>query len=170
MIDLETMGTSKDSAILSIGAIKFDKEPSDTFYRVVNLKSAQRAGGKIEGDTVIWWMGQSDSARKAVIGDDNVLIETALREFANWIREDSLEGMWGNGSDFDNVVLENAYLRLGWTPPWTYRQNRCYRTIRALFPEIRIQKGEETPHHALDDAIVQARHLGEILKHIGKTP
>lgn len=165
MIDLETMSTAKDAAIVSIGAVCFDIDDGtigDTFYRVVNLKSSIRGGGKVDGDTMIWWLGQGDDARKALVGDDSVLIESALKQFSEWFREKPVVGLWGNGSDFDNVVLENAYHRLSWTPPWTYTMNRCYRTIAALFPEITretFRSVKETHHNALDDAIVQARHL-----------
>lgn len=166
MIDLETMSLSKNAAIISIGAVRFNGDNGtlgDTFYRVVNLKSSQRAGGEIEATTVMWWMQQSDAARLALAGDDGILIEPALKEFNEWIRKESTIGIWGNGADFDNVVLENTYHRLSWTPPWTYKMNRCYRTVAALNPYLpRTQEG--TYHHALDDAISQAKHLCILLK------
>lgn len=169
MLDLETMSLAKDAAIISIGAVKFDPNAGvlgDTFYKVVSLKSAQRAGGHIDAETVLWWMQQSDQARKALTGDDSVLTETALIEFAMWVRSTPLEAMWGNGSDFDNVVLENTYTRLNKTTPWSYKVNRCYRTLSALCPNIkREQLG--THHNALDDAISQAKHLCVLWKELG---
>ena len=165
MVDLETMGLLTDAAIVSIGAVRFNPVEGtlgSTFYKVVNLKSAVRGGGKIYPETVIWWMQQSKEAREALTGDDSVLIETALKEFADWVREETLEGgIWGNGAAFDNVVLEGAYLRLGKMVPWSYKENRCYRTVAAMYPEIeREQLG--THHNALDDAISQAKHLCKI--------
>lgn len=171
MIDLETMGISKDAAIISIGAISFNSreefKPEDTFYKIINLKSAQRAGGRIDSETVIWWMGQEELARKALIGDDSVLIEVALKEFSEWIRKYPVEGVWGNGSDFDNVILEGAYQRLGWMPPWSHKINRCYRTLCALAPDIKREEFQGVRHNALDDAIFQARHLCEVRKQLG---
>lgn len=161
MLDLETMSTAKDAAIIAIGAVRMDLTNGtlgDTFYRVVNLKSAQRAGGRIDAETVMWWLYQSEDARNAIAGNDSMLIETALKEFNEWVRITPLHGIWGNGSDFDNVILENAYNRLGWTPSWSYRQNRCYRTMAARNPALDMQ----VAHHALRDAIKQAKHLCEI--------
>lgn len=170
MIDLETMSLAKDAAIISIGAVRFNPDDGslgDTFYRLVNLKSAQRAGGRIDADTVLWWMQQSDKARLALTGDGSVLIDTALMEFSNWLREAPLEGIWGNGSDFDNVVLEGAYLRSSKTAPWSYKVNRCYRTIVGFHGnKIVWDKFEGTEHNALDDAIYQAKHLCKMWKYL----
>lgn len=168
MLDLETMSLAPDAAIIAIGAVRFDlNEPvkefteEDTFYRVVNLKSAQRAGGRIDAETVLWWLQQSEEARMALTGDDSVLIDSALKDFAEWLREAPMEGIWGNGASFDNVALEGAYIRSGKTPPWSYKANRCYRTISALRPDIkREQLG--TFHNALDDAKSQVQHLWQI--------
>lgn len=170
MLDLETLSSANDAVIIAIGAMRFNInnfEETDTFYRVVNAKSAQRGGGRVDGDTVMWWMGQSEEARKAICGDDSVLIDTALIEFSKWVREKTLEGMWGNGADFDNVVLRTAYERLNKTAPWSHRENRCYRTMRSLAPDIkRIEP--KIPHHALHDAVAQAEHLSRIWKHLCK--
>lgn len=164
MLDLETLSTANNAAIVAIGGVRFnpsegtlDKE--NAFYCTVNSKSAQQAGGVIDAETVMWWMQQSDEARQAISGDDNIRIEVALKSFSEWVREKPLEGLWGNGANFDNVILESAYHRSGWTPPWSYKQNRCYRTLAALFPEIERAKNS---HHALQDAKNQAEHLCKI--------
>ncbi len=164
MIDLESMGTTPDSAIISIGAVRFNYEEynfDDTFYRTVNLKSSQRAGGKIDGETIMWWMQQPDIARKVLYGDDSVLIETALKEFSAWVREKSLDEIWGNGAAFDNVMLATAYRKLGWTAPWSYKMDRCYRTMVAMNPDI--PRGYVNNHHAMEDAVNQAAHLWKIV-------
>jgi exodeoxyribonuclease VIII len=173
MLDLETLSSASDAAIVAIGAVRFTKEgicqeDGAKFYRTISAQSAQKAGGRIDGSTVLWWLQQSDAARKELTGDGNVLIEVALKEFANWLRETAVEGVWGNGSDFDNVILGNAYaLAMNWKQPWSHRSNRCYRTLKSLVT------AEEVPfvrsgvaHNALDDAITQADHLVKIVKHL----
>lgn len=169
MLDLETMGQGKDAAIISIGAVRFNpKEDNfqDQFYKTVNLKSAQRAGGKIDAETVLFWMKQNDEARGILCGDDSVLIDTALNEFSTWLREKPLEGLWGNGSDFDNVILEGAYLRLAKTPPWSYKVNRCYRTMTNMYPFTQHDPFKGIKHNALDDAVHQAKQLCRIWKNL----
>lgn len=167
MCDLETMSSKKDAAIVAIGVVRWKRGAAvpeggkDTFYRVVNLASAQRSGGRIEASTVMWWLGKGEAARKALLEGEPAVIETALKEFSAWMREESVEGFWGNGSDFDNVILESAYARLGHTPPWTYQVNRCYRTIAG--ENQQVPRGKYgVAHNALHDAITQARHLQQI--------
>jgi 3'-5' exoribonuclease-like protein len=168
MLDLETMGTSKDAAIVAIGAVRFDLNTGllgDKFYQVINLKSAQRAGGKIDADSVMFWLQQSDEARKAITSDDGVHIEAGIKAFSEWIRSVPVAHLWGNGSDFDNVILEGAYNRLGWTPPWAYKQNRCYRTLVSLYASVE-KEDSVIPHQALEDAIAQANHLCKIWRSV----
>jgi hypothetical protein len=174
VIDLETAGTATDSALLTIGAVRVDLEKGElgeTFYRLVNLKSSQVSGGKIYAETFMWWLQQSEVARMAICGDDSTLIDVALMEFSIFVREgDSLSGIWGNGSDFDNVLLAEAYPRCRRMAPWTYKQNRCYRTLAAMCPELQREtfRLDGTHHNALDDACTQARHLCAIWKVLKK--
>ena len=65
MVDLETLGTAPGSVILSIGAVRFDVEKGllDEFYVNIDVESSQRLGLTIDGDTVMWWLKQSDAAR-----------------------------------------------------------------------------------------------------------
>jgi DNA polymerase III epsilon subunit-like protein len=172
MLDLEFMSLAKNAAIISIGAVRFDLEKLEVreegFHCVVNLASSAAAGGSISPQTVIWWMQQSEEARKILTEDAGLHIEVALKAFSNFVREERTKGVWGNGSDTDNVILEGAYQRLGWTPPWTYRENRCYRTIAAQLPEINREdfRGDGIHHNALSDAMTQAKHLCAVWKEL----
>lgn len=167
MLDLECLSSASDAAVVAIGAVRFDLKNlvvhrEDTFYCTITAKSAQKGGGRIDGETVAWWMQQSDSARAELTRDTSLLLDAALNNFSNWVREKSCEGMWGNGADYDNVVLSNSYLRANKTQPWAYKVNRCYRTIKAFAPDVKFVR-VGTHHNALDDAISQAEHLCKIL-------
>jgi hypothetical protein len=74
--------------------------------------------------------------------------------------------MWGNGAAFDNVVLRNAFERAHLTPPWNFRQDMCYRTIKTLFPDVEMPE-RVGKHNALEDAKWQAQHLIAINKRYG---
>lgn len=53
MVDLETLGTKPNSAILSIGAVAFDDQGlHDEFYCNVDLISSIACGYEIDADTV----------------------------------------------------------------------------------------------------------------------
>ena len=179
MLDIETLGVGPDALICSIGAVKFDPNylrhshtdgaPAilDKFHVGVDFVSAQQAGGTLSASTVGWWLQpERDHARQLLLALDRVDIGSALEGFALWFGEESLP-VWGNGSDFDNVIVRRACERLMLETPWKYQHNRCYRTIAALDP-VRIQNAPKSAHHdALADAEWQALRLQEIVQAFG---
>jgi len=170
MLDLETMSTASNAAIVAIGAVKFDPDTGELgqmFYRNVSLESCIAAGLDVEAGTVMWWLLRSEEARRVLL-EDALPLREALKQFNDFLysidRDAARLGervdiaVWGKGSDFDNVILANAYKALRYPLPWKYRNNRCVRTILALVPSAYDGvESEETKHNALDDAIYQAR-------------
>lgn len=172
MIDIETMGTRPTAPIISIGAVAFDAEGiHKKFYRKVSLESAVAGGGIIEPGTVLWWLTQSNEARAALTNDIDEPLGTVLGAFALWIADlpggpSDARGVWGNGAAFDNVLLAEAYKRLDMQTPWPFWKDRCYRTVKNMFPAVELVRNG-THHHALADAETQALHLIEISKAAG---
>lgn len=170
MLDLETMGNGPDAAIVAIGAVAFAVDSLEinvqgySFYRVVNLGSSVENGGVIDPDTVMWWMKQGDQARAGLAAPGSHIHHT-LFDFRSWVINTTGESvrMWGNGAAFDNVILASAYRRAGLAMPWKFWNDRCYRTVKALYPHISMERAG-THHNALDDAISQARHLQAIMR------
>lgn len=170
MIDLETMGSGPSSAIVALGAVCFDPltgEIGKTFYCAIDLRDAADNGGVMDPDTVIWWLKQSDEARAAITSNDTVFTRTMLDQFTNFLYSHTTGPkavrIWGNGSDFDNVILKSTYDRLKVPAPWSFWNNRCYRTLKGLFPQVKLERSG-THHNALDDAMTQAVHAIEIFK------
>ena len=71
MIDLETLGTTPGSVILSVAAVPFVRGPGSTrsrrranaFYAKISLKDSLRRGFSVDADTLVWWMGQNRAAQ-----------------------------------------------------------------------------------------------------------
>lgn len=168
MLDLETLGKRAGSVIATVGAVKFGQgQIIDTFYERIDPESCVAAGLAVDVSTVLWWMGQGDEARKELISPGKPLADV-LTAFAVWLDTTDAE-MWGNGADFDNVILNEAYDRLGIPCPWKFYNNRCYRTVRKLRPDIPMER-TGTYHNALDDARTQAIHLMKVMDAINPTP
>lgn len=164
MLDLETLGSSPGSVIVSIGAVRFSREEEvgDRFYRTVDPASCQRRGLTIDAKNVLWWLGQSEDARREV-AKAQVPIEVALLDFSEFLGEDAR--VWGNGATFDNVLLSEAYKAADLRRPWSHKGDRCYRTIKNLFGiGLAPAPRPAVEHNALDDAISQATHLIEMAK------
>ena len=182
MLDLETMGNGPNAAIVAIGACEFllpgrvrehwEAKPQE-FYQKVSLESSVKAGMQIDTSTVLWWLKQSDEARKSTFEGDTCPLGDACHLFTQFIhRVDHDQGgtaVWGNGATFDNVIIRSAFKAVGLPVPWSFRNDKCYRTVVNLLPEDRQPKFERsgTAHNALDDAITQALHLQKVYKELG---
>ena len=171
MLDLETMGTSNNAAIVAIGAVVFDiGGVRDTFYKKIDLCSSSAHGGVIDASTVVWWLGQNKAAQDELIGEGRVDLITALQDFHEWTldmtNQYDVNGIWGNGANFDNVILRNAYRNNQMQEPWNFRQDRCYRTINTEFGQNITLPYIGVKHNALDDAFYQANRLILILNSI----
>lgn len=77
--------------------------------------------------------------------------------------------VWGNGANFDNVILTESYRACLVARPWGTFDDACFRTLKNLGRDLGIAapafKGVK--HNALDDAKHQARHAITILNFMG---
>lgn len=159
MLDLETLATTPDAVIVSIGAVQFNDDGiTARFHMPCNIVGT---GRRIDDSTVKWWMGQSDEARKVFNDPVAGELSEVLTQFLNWAGPD--QPIWGNGADFDNAIMMNACKFYGYD--WSYKRNRCYRTLKSLAPHITLQR-VGTYHNAVDDAESQAKHLLAIAKEL----
>lgn len=164
MLDLETFGNKPGCVIVAIGAVRFGGgELGEEFYQRIEAESCVRAGLKLDVATVLWWMKQSDEAR-AELNKPGSLIGDALLDFNDYAHSSGRKLLvWGNGSDFDNIILASAYEACNQPLPWKFWDNRCYRTVKNLHPEIKLEISADKKHNALEDAKAQALHLMQML-------
>ncbi len=178
MLDLETMGTGNNAAVVAIGACVFSVKDGigDQFYQIINPESAAKFG-KIDGGTFAWWCIQSVDARK-IFADKSAwrLLPDVLIDFQafclNGVEDIRDIEMWGNGSDFDNIVLGNAYEACELKRPWLYSGNRCFRTTKSFVSKAQGKmlwdrhSANLIHHNALHDAIRQAKIAIDILRFV----
>lgn len=165
MLDLETMGNNSNSVIIAIGAVAFDDNGVyDKFYANIHMQTCLDAGMAVDGSTVEWWLTQGEDARNSLL-KNRVSIQSALSDFAKWYGDTNADEVWGNGAMFDNTILGNAYKSCGMQVPWKFWNDRCYRTVKNMYPLVELER-VGTHHNAVDDAETQALHLIKILKSI----
>lgn len=156
MLDLETFGQRPGAVIVAIGAVKFGGGAlGDEFYARVAAQSGVDVGLHLDASTVLWWLGQ-DAVARAELQQPAEPIQPVLLEFQNFCAGQDWR-VWGNGSDFDNALLAAAYHACLIPLPWKFSNNRCYRTLKSLWPQV-VMERTGTYHNALDDARSQARH------------
>ncbi|MBA8592350.1 3'-5' exoribonuclease [Escherichia coli] len=176
-VDLETMGKNPDAPIISIGAIFFDPQTGDMGPEFSKTIDIDTAGGVIDRDTIKWWLKQSREAQSAIMTDE-IPLDDALLQLREFIDENSGEffvRVWGNGANFDNVILRRSYERQGIPCPWRWSNDRDVRTIVELGKAIDFDARTAIPfegvrHNALDDARYQAKYVSAIWQKLIPNP
>jgi hypothetical protein len=167
MVDLETLSTSMDAQILTIGAVAFDfwGNIKDEFYLHVDLKSCEELKLRKDEATVKWWESQTDDARKEAFKSENrVPIKEVILQFNKFWNKNKGEKLWCNGANFDEPILSTVYERLKMEKPWKFWNVRCLRTYLAVVGTS-MNKFGFIAHNALTDCKNQV----EAYKHVTQT-
>ena len=170
MIDLETLATSPDAAILTIGAVKFDpfgddaKDPTcEKFYVRVDLDSCDRIGLVTNDDTIAWWANQSKEAQEEAFNPDNRIdIVDAMNQLYKFCW--GAKRVWSHGAAFDIVICEHIFGKIQKAVPWKFWEVRCTRTLFDI--GIDPKRPPVLKHHALEDAWNQAVGVQNIFKRL----
>lgn len=173
MVDIETTGKSAGCGILSIGACFFDSynvnlpHGVDAYFSAQILaESNKEIGLTYDEETLQWWAEQSKEAYEAAWKSPSAVhISIALAHFADYIsRFPGPINCWANGADFDFPILREAYNKAGMKFPINFRDIRCYRTLKNLFPYVKAAEVEgAVKHDAFWDARYQAQHAEALL-------
>lgn len=182
-VDLETYGVSPGSVILSIGlcefAVALNGEPQigSQYYAPLNFDAQCILGQTVDNDTVAWWSKQTAAARQCITDSTACKISLAesLEEINTFMMsraDGSRATLWGNGSDFDNVLLISLFRAAQIKPIWSFSKHRCHRTLMAVSAytgrhhKVAVPR-EGTHHNALDDAVHQAKMASRALESLG---
>lgn len=163
MIDMETLDTSPNCVILTIGAVRFDPKGLGVVEKLElrpTIEDQTEIHNRIiNEDTLRWWSTQSAAALEEALGDSN---RTSFRECMEllykfcWNRR----AVWSNGASFDVVVAESAFRQtLTEYPnpiPWPFYTVRDTRTLYEIASVKLRDGGHVTSHKAVEDAERQA--------------
>ena len=162
MIDIESLNTTPDCVILTIGAVRFDPKGLGVVERLELRPTIEDQteiyGRTINEDTLRWWSTQSEAAQEEALGDrDRMSFKDcmeALYKFC-WNRTN----VWSNGAGFDCVVMEHAWRQVSERPnpiPWPFWSVRDTRTLYDITGVKLKDGGHTTSHKAVEDAERQA--------------
>lgn len=177
MLDLETLSTEPNAAILSIGACEFNRKTAEIgrkFYRKISLESCFELGLEASASTICWWMTQDEAARKEAFSG-KLDIKTGLQALNFWLhgrkpwakKVPSPHFIWANSPAFDLTIIRNAFRKADVESLLPiYRNERDMRTLRDLCPDYEMPEFEGIAHNALHDAIYQARVVSALLDRI----
>lgn len=168
MIDIETAGTLKNSAIMAIAAVKFDiatGEVFEDFYVNVDLQSCIDSGMEVDGGAIYFWMGERDKVKQPardVLFEDRKQLSEALVLLNGFVSPHPNANIWQH-SNFDAPILEDAYTRNKTNYPWKFYNTRDIRTLMGLCPYQISQTCKAIPtnenaHDALADCLYQIKY------------
>jgi len=169
MVDIETLATSEDAAVIAIGLVPFDRDRVYGEDGVELLISPNHARGRADPATVRWWAGQEQGVFLRMLSGKASEPRTceAVRAFFS---EHEPGTLWANSPSFDITILRSLFERCGRGFPAHFRDERDCRTLFALARELGISYSEAyedaTKHDALSDAIAQARAVQIILQEL----
>lgn len=156
-LDLETCALCPTAAVMSIGAVAWDRfnvdtpfiplqkefpdtqDPSCFFSCHIDLRSMYVNNFTFDKKTSEWWKCQSDDAKASVLGSDSYElpcrpIEVAIKDLFDWAEElrqtrgEDKICLWSQGSDFDIAILRNICYVFNIDIPVHYTNFRDHRT------------------------------------------
>ena len=174
MIDMETYGISPKSVFRTIAAVLFSfKYEVPTSHILidcgVSIEEQLLYGSEIDQSTVNFWRDQPEELRDVLYSKQQEPLRVVLLNLRDNIREhidkDTTIYLWSHGSNFDTVILDQAYKALGIKPFWDFRNVRDTRTLFDLAGyEYKARGG----HDALEDAVNQVAAVRNAFKDLVK--
>lgn len=176
MIDLETLSTLPDAAVVSIGVAIFnDDKVLDSVGWALDPKSVH---GHIDPKTVNWWMQQEQAAREYSFGGKYQSMTVGF-ELKTLLAKYDVKEVWSKDPHFDHIILSQWWDRVNTVEkfnlgdfPYHYRAPRSFRTleaeaIRAGFDPAEWAQWNYVAHNPVDDAVTQARAVIKMRQLLG---
>lgn len=184
MVDIETLSTAVNAAVLSIGAVEFDPMSGKIereFYHELDL--SEQKNRHVDVNTVQWWVKQclvntdniefltKPNSHKDNVGFTLVKLGAFIAGNENHYFERA-EGykkiaLWACDPDFDLAILADLYKEHKLPVPWKYSEAKSVRTVRMLTQiagmEIPVH---EADHNALNDCIRQAKEVSYFIANL----
>lgn len=158
MVDIETLSTRPNAAILSIAAVPFNpqsgKYSSEHFYQEID-ESCYGTEFHIDPKTVAWWEGRA-AYRPHGTTPPNIVLEA----FSDYLTQLRPTYIWANSPSFDLIILKEAFRFYNIVWPHDFWNERDARTIRALGNAPKFKP----THNAIQDCLLQIHAVCSTLK------
>ena len=160
MIDLETLASSSNAAVIQIGACPFNLEMGEIDQPMTVLVKPNLKIADVSVDTICWWLEQSDAARRSVAqcrhGRPEQMALADLNSFIAFQCAFEVQA-WAMPPEFDLVILRNMAERHDMMLPWHFAMTRDLRTLERLVGASKPDRiAPSVAHDAGRDAEAQA--------------
>lgn len=167
MIDIETLSTEPDAAVIAIGTVIFTETTIiDTQEILINPVLAT---GHRSKPTMEWWENQNSETREKMMSGTSAPW-VAYSQWLEFLLPHPVKEIWANAPSFDLSILRSSFKACGLDFPLHYSKERDFRTLTALARGLGIDYSglyeKRVPHSALSDAVTQAKVVQMILHNI----
>ena len=170
MIDLETFGVDSDAVICQIGACWFSEDGTvgREFICNVDVNRVQEYGFKYSGSAIQFWLKQPKEAQETLFNPEPISINDALLNLNTFLA--GSHSIWSH-SNFDFVILMNAFKKMDIKPSFSYRTSCDIRTLNELTKRLGYKKEsgilrDGIHHNGLDDSKFQVKYVCDMLQYL----
>ena len=172
MIDIETLATTPDAVVMSVGAVKFDPtsdQPpySKTLWRP-DIDEQTERDRHVSESTLEWWAKLPQHIQDDAFSEDSRIPVTEFMKELNRYCVGA-DKIWCQGPQFDMLILENLYIQWGHHFGWQFWQVMDCRTLFQLMPVDPRKAIQQDLHSADADAYYQAIGVQQCYEHFGIT-
>ena len=169
-IDIETLGASPDTVVLTIGGIKFDPKVEDgmhsEFHYRLDADEQIAMGRSVDEKTIQWWETQPEDVKNdAFSPEGRIPVEETLKALNKWLV--GVDKLWCQGPVFDIGIMQDLYTGIDLHWNWNFWDIRDSRTLFGLMPKDPRKEIDFAAHNALADAIVQSLCIQKVYKSLG---
>lgn len=170
MIDIETLATTPDAVVMSVGAVKFDPKASrpptnKTLWRP-DIDEQTARDRHVSESTLEWWSRQPTHIQDDAFSEhDRITVKDFMKELNRYCV--GADKIWCQGPQFDLLILENFYTQWGHHFGWQFWQVMDCRTLFQLMPTDPRKAIQQDLHSADADAYFQALGVQQCYKHFG---
>ena len=165
MIDIETLSSKPDAAVIAIGICLFDEV--EVLESAEILIDPRLAPGRRDKSTLAWWNSQDPEVFRKMMSGTEPPWE-ACHYLAEIIEDWNAKVMWANPPTFDISIMRHLYEVVDIPFPIHFTGERDFRTLRKIADlhkvDYREPYAQRTAHDAESDAVCQAHALQIILR------
>ena len=169
MLDIETLATTPDAVVMSVGVVKFDPHTGTPYNKTLwrpDIDEQTERDRHVSESTLEWWAKQPDHIQEDAFSDEGRIPVTEFMKELNRYCVGA-DKIWCQGPQFDMLILENLYIQYGHHFGWQFWQIMDCRTLFQLMPVDPRKAIQQDLHSADADAYYQAIGVQQCYEHFG---
>ena len=171
MLDIETLATTPDAVVMSVGVVKFDPQSGTPYNKTLwrpDIDEQTERDRHVSESTLEWWSKLPQHIQDDAFNEDGrIPVAQFMKELNRYCV--GADKIWCQGPQFDMLILENLYIQWGHHFGWQFWQIMDCRTLFQLMPTDPRKAIQQDLHSADADAYYQAIGVQQCYEHFGIT-